>query len=187
MIRTITASHTYQRSYRTNAWNTDDQVNFSHAYPRRLTAEELFDATMVATGSPFEIPGAPPGFRAAQLPDPQIDVSFLDMFGRAPREAPCECERTSAVSLGQTLNLINGPTIANAIANPRGLIARRIAAGAKPKELVNDVYLSVLCRTPTPDEAKRADAYMAEVKNPSDAAQDLMWALINSPAFLFNR
>jgi hypothetical protein len=187
LIRTITASHTYQRSYRTNAWNTDDQVNFSHAYPRRLTAEELYDATMVATGSPFEIPGAPLGFRAAQLPDPQIDVSFLDMFGRAPREAPCECERTSAVSLGQTLNLINGPTIANAITNPRGLIARRIAAGAKPKELVNDVYLSVLCRIPTPDEAKRADAYMAEVKNPSDAAQDLMWALINSPAFLFNR
>jgi hypothetical protein len=187
LIRTITASHTYQRSYRTNDWNTDDQVNFSHAYPRRLTAEELYDATMVATGSPFEIPGAPPGFRAAQLPDPQIDVSFLDMFGRAPREAPCECERTTAVSLGQTLNLINGPTIANAISNPRGLIARRMAAGAKPKELVRDVYLSVLCRQPTPDESKRADAYMAEVKSPSDGAQDLMWALINSPAFLFNR
>ena len=65
--------------------------------------------------------------------------------------------------------------------------ARRIAAGAKPKELVNEVYLSVLCRYPTPDEAKRADAYMADVKNPSDSAQDLMWALINSPAFLFNR
>ncbi|HUE14999.1 MAG TPA: DUF1549 domain-containing protein [Planctomycetaceae bacterium] len=187
LVLTITASYTYQRSYRSNAWNTDDAVNFSHAYPRRLTAEELFDATMVATGSPFEIPGAPPGFRAAQLPDPQIDVSFLDMFGRAPRESPCECERTSAVSLGQTLNLINGPTIANAIANPRGLIARRVAAGAKPKDLVQDVYLSVLCRYPTPDETKRANAYMAEVKNPSDAAQDLMWALINSPAFLFNR
>jgi hypothetical protein len=187
LIRTIAASHTYQRSYRTNDWNTDDQVNFSHAYPRRLTAEELYDATMVATGSPFEIPGAPPGFRAAQLPDPQIDVSFLDMFGRAPREAPCECERTTAVSLGQTLNLINGPTIANAIANPHGLIARRVAAGAKPKELVRDIYLSVLCRTPTAEEEKKADAYMAEVKNPADAAQDLMWALINSPAFLFNR
>lgn len=187
LIRMITASHTYQRSYRTNEWNTDDQVNFSHAYPRRLTAEELYDATMVATGSPFEIPGAPPGFRAAQLPDPQIDVSFLDMFGRAPREAPCECERTTAVSLGQTLNLINGPTIANAIANPRGLIARRVAAGAKPKELVRDIYLSVLCRYPTAEEEKKADTYMAEVKSPADSAQDLMWALINSPAFLFNR
>ena len=98
------------------------------------------------------------------------------MFGRAPREAPCECERTTAVSLGQTLNLINGPTIANAIANPRGLIARRVAAGTKPKDLVQDIYLSVLCRRPTAEEAKRADAYMAEVKSPTDAAQDLMWA-----------
>jgi hypothetical protein len=187
LMRTIVSSHTYQRSYRTNEWNSDDQMNFSHTYPRRLTAEELYDAVMVATGSPFEIPGAPPGFRASQLPDPQIDVSFLDMFGRAPRESPCECERTSEVSLGQTLNLINGPTISNAIANPRGLIARRIADGAKPKALVEDVYLSVLCRAPTTDEAKKGEAYLAEIKNPKEASQDLMWALINSPAFLFNR
>jgi Protein of unknown function (DUF1553)/Protein of unknown function (DUF1549) len=187
LIRTIVESHTYQRTYRTNEWNTDDGSNFSHTYPRRLTAEELFDALMVATGSPFNIAGAPPGFRAAQLPDPQIDVGFLDMFGRAPRESPCECERTSAVSLGQTLSLINGPTISDSIANPQGLIARRVAAGAKPKALVEDVYVSVLCRKPTPDEAKKAEAYIAEIKKPAEAAQDLMWALINSPGFLFNR
>jgi len=187
LVRTIVSSHTYQRTYRTNEWNTDDGSNFSHAYPRRLTAEELFDGLMVASGTPFNIPGAPPGFRAAQLPDPQIDVGFLDMFGRAPRESPCECERTSAVSLGQTLSLINGPTISDAIANPNGLIARRVAEGAKPKALVEDVYLSVLCRLPTPDESKKAEAYLAEVKKPAEAAQDLMWALINSPGFLFNR
>jgi hypothetical protein len=187
LIRSIVSSHTYQRTYRTNEWNTDDATNFSHAYPRRLTAEELFDGLMVASGSPFNIPGAPPGFRAAQLPDPQIDVGFLDMFGRAPRESPCECERTSAVSLGQTLSLINGPTISDAIANPNGLIARRVAEGAKPKALVEDIYLSVLCRLPTPDESKKAEAYLAEIKKPAEAAQDLMWALINSPGFLFNR
>jgi hypothetical protein len=187
LIRTIVTSNTYQRSYRTNQWNTDDVVNFSHAYPRRLTAEQLYDAIMVATGSPFEIPGAPIGFHAAQLPDPQIEVGFLDMFGRAPRESPCECERTSEVSLGQTLNLINGPTISNAITHPRGLLAKRIAAGAKPKALVEDVYLSVLCRTPSNEETKKAEAYVAQVKNPAEGAQDLMWALINSPGFLFNR
>ncbi len=187
LIRTIVSSHTYQRTYRTNEWNTDDATNFSHTYPRRLPAEELFDAIMVASGSPFNIPGAPPGFHAAQLPDPTIDVGFLDMFGRAPRESPCECERTSAVSLGQTLSLINGPTISDAIANPNGLIARRVAEGAKPKALVEDVYLSVLCRLPTPDEAQKGEAYLAEVKQPTEACQDLMWALINSPGFLFNR
>ena len=67
LIRTITASNTYQRSYRTNGWNIDDQANFSHAYPRRLTAEELYDATMVATGSPSRFPAplpdsGPPSF-----------------------------------------------------------------------------------------------------------------------------
>ena len=88
LIRTIVSSHTYQRTYRTNEWNTDDSTNFSHTYPRRLPAEELFDALMVASGSPFNIPGAPPGFRAAQLPDPTIDVGFLDMFGRARASHP---------------------------------------------------------------------------------------------------
>jgi hypothetical protein len=29
--------------------------------------------------------------------------------------------------------------------------------------------------------------YMKNVGQPAEAAQDLMWALINSPAFLFNR
>ncbi len=53
--------------------------------------------------------------------------------------------------------------------------------------LVEDVYLSVLCRFPTPDESKKAEAYLAEIKNPTEACQDLMWALINSPGFLFNR
>jgi Protein of unknown function (DUF1553)/Protein of unknown function (DUF1549) len=187
LVRTIVASHTYQRNYRPNDWNGDDAINFSHAYPRRLSAEELYDAIMVATGSPFEIPGAPPGFRAAQLPDPQIDVSFLDMFGRAPRESPCECERSSEVSLGQTLNLVNGPTIANAIANPQGLIARHVRSTSTPKEVVDEVYLSVLCRHPTADEIRKGETYLGEVHNRTEGAQDLMWALINSPAFLFNR
>ena len=36
-------------------------------------------------------------------------------------------------------------------------------------------------------EPSLAEKYMAEVNNPSEATQDLMWVLINSSAFLFNR
>jgi len=187
LIRNIVNSHTYQRSFRTNRWNDDDLVNHSHAHPRRLAAEQLFDAVMVATGAPTNLPGVPEGFRATQLPDPKIDISFLDMFGRAPRESPCECERSSEVSLAQTLNLINGPTISNAIVHPQGLIARAIEAKADNKTLVEKVYLSVFCRFPTEEEAKKANEYMVSVGNSTEAIQDLMWALINSPAFLFNR
>lgn len=187
LIRTITATHTYQRSFRSNEWNDGDHVNFSHASARRLSAEQLYDSIMVATGAPRKLPGVPAGFRAAQLPDSSVQVGFLDMFGRPPRESPCECERNSDVSLGQTLNLVNGPTIAESIVHPDGLIARLMKAKAKPETLIEQIYLATLCRAPTAEERKRLDKYFTGVGNHEEAAQDLMWALINSPGFLFNR
>jgi hypothetical protein len=187
LLRTIAMSHTYQRSFKTNRWNADDAENYSHMMPRRLTAEQLFDAIMVAAGSPVTLPGVPSGFRATQLPDPNIQIGFLDMFGRAPREIPCECERVADVSLAQTLNLINGPTVAEAIVHPKGIIARSLAANMDDRSLVEQIYLSVICRAPTEQETEQAIGYFAKVESKSEAAQDLMWALMNSPAFLFNR
>jgi hypothetical protein len=187
LVRTIVRSHTYQRSYKSNEWNESDTVNFSHAIPRRLSAEELFDAILIATGAPANLPGMPAGFRASQLPDPNVKVDFLDMFGRAPRESPCECERSSEVSLAQTLNLVNGPTVANSIVHPQGRIAKALANNASEEELVETVYLGVLCRHPSEDELQNSLLYMKNVGKSDEAAQDLMWALINSPSFLFNR
>jgi len=187
LIRTICNSATYQRSLETSQWNEDDTINFSHALPRRLSAEQLYDAIIQATGAPRALPGVPAGFRASELPDSDVEVAFLDMFGRAPRESPCECERTSDVSLGQTLNMVNGPTIGDAIVHPQGIIAKSIAAGATSEQLVETIYLAALCRRPSADETARTLEYFAAAGEPKLAAEDLMWALINSPEFLFNR
>ena len=187
LIREMARSETYQRSFRPNKWNDDDSLNFSHASPRRLTAEQLFDALHVAPGAPSRIPGVPVGFRASQLPDPKVKIGFLDMFARPPRESPCECERSSDGRLTQTLNMINGPTVSDAIIHPEGRVAKLVAAKADDKTIVGDVYLAVICRPPTEAELKQGVAYLAGVGNRSEAAQDLMWALVNSPAFLFNR
>lgn len=187
LIRTICNSATYQRSLEENQWNEDDTTNFSHALPRRLSAEQLYDSIMQATGAPRRLPGVPAGFHAAELPDSEVEVAFLDMFGRAPRESPCECERTSDVSLGQTLNMVNGPTIGDAIAHPEGIIAKSVAAGASKEQLIEAVYLSTLCRKPSADEMTRSLEYFATATDPKAASEDLMWALINSPGFLFNR
>jgi hypothetical protein len=83
--------------------------------------------------------------------------------------------------------MINGPTVADAIIHPEGRVAKWIAAKAADPTIVRDVYLAVICRPPTDAELKQGVAYLAEVGNRSEATQDLMWALINSPAFLFNR
>ncbi len=49
-MRTICLSRTYQLSIASNKWNEDDKTNFSHAQPRRLSAEQLLDAVQIATG-----------------------------------------------------------------------------------------------------------------------------------------
>lgn len=188
LIRTIVNSRTYQLTYRTNEWNQDDEVNFSHALPRRLPAETLFDAISVATGSTLKFKEVPQNFRAQQFPDPTVGMGgFLDLFGRPQRESACECERRSDVSLSQALNLINGPTVANAIADPEGRIAQWVIAKVPDRKMVEELYLAALGRLPEAKEFELGLGYLSKSPNRAERAQDLMWALLNSNAFLFNR
>ncbi len=181
LIRTICNSATYQRSLEENQWNEDDTTNFSHALPRRLSAEQLYDSIMQATGAPRRLPGVPAGFRAAELPDSEVEVAFLDMFGRAPRESPCECERTSDVSLGQTLTWSMARQSATPSLIRKASSQKTVAAGASKEQLIEAVYLSTLCRKPSAEEMTRSLEYFATATDAKSASEDLMWALINSP------
>jgi len=188
LMRTIVSSRTYQLSSRTNEWNAEDDSNFSHALPRRLTAEELLDAISIATGSHTAFQDVPKDFTAEELPDSKVGMGgFLDLFGRPQRESACECERRSEVSLKQAMNLINGPAVGDAVADPDGRIAKLILAGAPDRTIVEDLYVATLDRTPTAAEIQKAQAYLAGGANHPEKVQDLEWALLNSYAFLFNQ
>ena len=65
-------------------------------------------------------------------------------------------------------------------------LAGMVAAKAEPKQVVEELYLSVFNRLPTETEQQQGEKYLT-ANGIADGAQDLMWALINSPAFLFNR
>jgi hypothetical protein len=188
LIRTIVNSRVYQASVDTNEWNADDNLNFSHAVPRRLSAEQLMDALEIATGSRPKFPEVPEDTKAQELPDPHVGKDgFLDLFGRPQRESACECERRSDLSLPQALNLVNGNDIAAAIADPKGRIARAITAGVTDRELVEEMYLATLSRKPTSSEYDQAATFLRNSASRAARAQDLLWALVNSKAFLFNR
>lgn len=154
MIRTICNSRVYQHSVTTNAWNDDDELNYSHALPRRLPAEVLYDAIHVAAGSRQRIPGVPDGFRAAELPDAGIKVPFLDDFGRPVRESACECERSTSMVLGPIMKLVNGPTVADALADPTNALTTLVAQEPDDQKLVEEVFLRFLARIPNADELK---------------------------------
>ncbi len=188
LIRTIVSSRTYQSSMETNEWNAGDEINFSHFMPRRLKAESLLDAMTIATGSRPDFPEVPQDFSAQQLPDPHVDTGgFLNMFGRPERESACECERRNDLSLPLAMSLVNGPTLADAIAHPEGRVAKGILAGLSDRELVEELYLASLGRMPTPAEMDNARTYLNSSPGRAGKAQDLLWALINSNSFLFNR
>ncbi|WP_231756590.1 DUF1549 and DUF1553 domain-containing protein [Lignipirellula cremea] len=154
MLRTICKSRTYQHSVRTNRWNDDDQINYSHALPRRLPAEVLYDAIHVATGSVTHIAGVPAGFHASQLPDVGVKLEFLDDFGRPVRESSCECERSSGMVLGPIMKLVNGPTVSNALADPQNGIASLVASQPDDRKLVDEMFLRFLSRHATEAEMK---------------------------------
>src|SRR6185295_5209405 len=120
---------------------------------RRLSAEELMDAIALATGSRPQFSGVPPDTKAEEFPDPHVGKDgFLDVFGRPGRESSCECERRSDMSLPQALNLVNGRTVSDAIADPKRRVAKLILAGASDRAIVEELYLAALSRYPTPKE-----------------------------------
>jgi hypothetical protein len=190
LIRTIVTSRAYQASVGSNPWNVDDKANFSHFVPRRLSAEQMMDAVASATGVKPKVAGLPDGMRAVYLADGLNDGSdFLKLFGRPKRETACECERTSNVSLAHALNLVNGPLISGAVADPASKLAQLVEREKDDRKVVEEVYLATLSRLPTDEEVKNVDFGSPgnDPKQRLEVAQDLAWALMNSPAFLFNR
>src|SRR5580693_2042368 len=185
LMRTITNSRTYQATFTTNEWNQNDRDNFSHAMPRRLSAEELMDAVSSAAGALPHFPEVPKDTMAGQLVDPHIgQEGFLDVFGRPPRESSCECERRSDFSLPQALNLVNGTTISDAVADSKGRVAKLVLSGKGDAAIVDELYLASLSRPPSGAESERGVKYLAGGPKTS-RAQDLMWALLNSKGFLY--
>ena len=185
LMRTIANSRAYQTSIETNEWNAGDRDNFSHAFPRRLSAEQLMDAVERAAGARPDFPEVPEDTSAEQLVDPHIGKEgFLDVFGRPLRESSCECERRADFSLPQALNLVNGATISDAVADPKGRVAKLVLSGKSETAMVDELYLASLGRMPSAEERERGLRYLSGGAR-ATRAQDLLWALLNSKGFLY--
>ncbi|MDB5306294.1 MAG: hypothetical protein JWO38_496 [Gemmataceae bacterium] len=185
LMRRIVTSATYQRSSVPNASNRADEQNFSRAIPRRVPAEALLDSLVQATGVPESFGGAPGGFRAAQLPDANVTSDFLRLFGKPQRMDACECERDNGSNMLQALHFINGKSILGRVQNPGARPALLLAKKPTDDQLVTDLYLWSLARHPGDKELKLGIEFVKSYGDQKTAAaQDLMWALLNSKDFL---
>ena len=54
--------------------------------------------------------------------------------------------------LGPVLTLVNGPIVADALKDPNNRLAKLVAAEKDDAKVVNEIFLAILCRPPTPAE-----------------------------------
>ena len=174
MVKIITKSRTYQLSVKTNKWNEDDTINYSHAKARRLPAEVLLDSIYRVTGTILKFPGVPAGTRAAQLPDAGVKMAdgFLGSLGRPARESACECERSNDLQLGPIMALVSGPTVDDAIGASDNAITRLVASQADDGKLIDELFLRVLNRHAAPTEIEAAKRTITDVKAEHQVAID---------------
>ncbi len=204
LMREIVDSEAYQLSSRyEGAWNPGYDRYFARHQVQRLDAEALYDSITIATDTPLELPlgrqtqTALGTVRfAMQLPDVQrmpaagrrdgaagaLTAQFLDAFFRGDRE---ESPRSSDVSILQALHSMNNELVLTRIRLSSGQSALLALLQQNDETLVGLLYLRTLGRFAEPDELAMG---VASLQNGDrrEAAEDLMWSLLNKVDFIFN-
>ncbi len=187
LFRTICNSSAYQLSASfPGEWREEYRDYFARKFVRMLSAEELHDAIVVSTGRPgtFKFGDDTVGM-AMKLSGPAGggDLKYLmRTFGQSTRRNP----RTPLNgSLLQPLVLMQTPVVADRVkAEKDSLVQRLLGAYADDGRVVDELFLATLSRQPNADEREVGLAELADDRRAG--AENLQWALINSPEFFFN-
>jgi hypothetical protein len=124
--------------------------------------------------------------RAIALPDGSITSSFLELFGRPARDTGLHSERNSRMTDAQRLHLLNSSHVLRKIGEGPGIQALIRANNRNPHALVDQMYLTILSRHPSPEELQTVAAHSRTATTKGAAAAvDLAWSLINSTEFLY--
>ncbi|HWB14540.1 MAG TPA: DUF1549 domain-containing protein [Pirellulales bacterium] len=185
LLRTIMTSHVYGLSSLPSDRNVADTRNYSRHYRQRLRAEVLLDAISDITESAETFTASPAGSRATEIWSHRVESLFLDAFGRPDANQDPPCERTTETTMVQTLHLMNAPNLHRKIASDEGRCARLAASDLSAKQIVEQLYLLVYSRFPTAEEQHIGSEWFATAANRRQATEDLLWALLNTPEFLF--
>ena len=192
IYRLILNSETYQLSSIPRTDSADADKHFAYYPLRRLDAEVLIDALCEITGTTEKYSSAipepftfiPDEQRSISLPDGSITSSFLEQFGRPPRDTGLESERNNRLTASQSLHLLNSSHIQQKIErSPK--FNYLMQTSQDPKDAGQHLYLMILSRYPTPEEVKVVSKYSQTGTKGKEATVDLIWSLMNSAEFLY--
>ncbi len=198
VIRLIMNSRAYQTASAPNDTNADDETNYSRATVRRLTAEQMFDTLHQVAGVTPEFANFPAGTRAAELPGARLQGRrgrrsqlspdlFMSIFGKPPRLTVCECERSAETTMGQAFQMISGPSVNELLTQSSNRLGPLLDSVKSNRDLVEELYWTVLTRPPTPTELSKSVAHLDAAKDRRTGAEDVLWSLVNAKEFVLRR
>ena len=185
LIRHIVSSHVFGLSSTPAERNVSDINNFSRYYRQRLRAEVLLDAVNDVLDVQEKFAAVPPGSRATQVWTFRTSSLFLDTFGRPDPNQDPPCERTTDSTTPQVLHLMNSPELQRKLSGDTARPATLAASDRSDESIIEEAFFLVYGRPPTTEETTIAMATMPDGEERRAATEDLFWALLNTPEFLF--
>jgi len=183
MLREMALSRTYQLSSAVPTGKTRPPAEaFAVREPRGLPPETLAAATLQATGLTDAVRknlGAKATEDAVYAQLMQSITNFSKIFAGPAGQAETEFQ----ASLDQALFLEHGGTLLEWIALKPDYLLGRLSKLPDPAE---ELYVSVLSRLPTKEEATEVAELCRSKEERPAALQDLLWALVASTEFRFN-
>ncbi len=198
LMRTILNSETYQRTSKTNKSNKDDDIYYSHAYMKPLSAEQFFYSLLQATG--FE------RFQQIRMSGNNRQggedrIGMLRSLERRKRDHlnrflflldNGEMEEIEAFNgtVPQALMMINGEMVNDSASHDeRGSFVNYVLEKWRdPVDRIEYLYLNILSRLPTAQEKTYFQRYLERslYRNKDLAYEDIYWVLLNSAEFSLN-
>jgi hypothetical protein len=80
---------------------------------------------------------------------------------------------------------MNAPSLHRKVTSDAGRAAALAASDKPPQGIVEELYLTIYSRFPTADEAQAVVKIFDAGADRRHATEDLMWALVNTPEFVF--
>ncbi len=186
-LKTVMKSSAYQLSSRFDGvWQEDYAKYYARKFVRMLSAAELHDAIAIATAKPGEPLSAQKVPMVMEMPDPKKAgkeaESFLKIFGQSNRDdMPKKVPQSSL----QAMQLMESKLVTERVLAKNGSrVEQLLKTYSDDRVLVDRLYLATVSRRPTDTEMEVAlKALMPDRKR---GTENLQWALINSPEFIFN-
>lgn len=195
LITTILKSNAYQLSAAfPGEWNDKYLPYYPRHFVRVMTGPEVVDAVSAVTGVPVTFAlGGQPVQRIKQLTTPAdvgrageglaVDALMQSFFQSNRRTPPPAGNKPSTL---QALLMMRSTVVnARVSAQSGGRVRQLLDAGLSDEVLVEELFLATLARRPLKSEAGVAlEALRADRVT---GAENVQWALLNSPEFLVNR